>query len=167
MTPTETVRLIAIVRQLWPSMKMEAHTPDAWHLILDDVTLDDALGAVKHLAKVRSGYIAPADIRRQIASVYGLLAPTEAEGLAAAAHVAGQQGVGGRQLHPVVYAAYRAMGGPTAFDAPPSVIRPQWGRVWAECIREHEELVLGGDLGQQVEFKKQLAIEAKPAEQLA
>jgi hypothetical protein len=163
MTPSETVRLVGVISQVWPSMKLDSHTPDAWSLIFDDVALADALDAVRHLAKVRTGYISPADIRRQIATTHGLMAPSEAAGLAAAAAVAGRQGEGASKLDPVTYAAYRAMGGPTAFEEKQAIIRPQWGRVWAECLREHEDRTLSGNLGELVEATRRTAITAAPA----
>lgn len=159
-TPTEAVKLVGIVRQLWPSMKVDQYTPDAWHMVLDDVSIEDALAAVRHLARSRSGYIQPADIRRRIAESVGLLPCSESEGLQAAAEVAGNRGSGASKLDPVTYRAYRAMGGPTAFDAPPSVIRPQWARVWADVTKSYEEELLAGDLGRAVESRRQLAIEA-------
>lgn len=161
MTPTEAVKLVGIIRQIWPSMKIDQFTPDAWHIALDDVTLVDALAAVRHLARSRTGYIQPADIRRRIADAAGLLPPSEAEALAAAANVAGQQGAGASKLDPVTYEAYRAMGGPTAFDAPPSVIRPQWARVFAAVAARHEEQLLSGDLGKAIASR--LAITASEA----
>lgn len=161
MTPTQTVQLVAVIKQIWPSMKIDDHTPDAWHVILDDLAIDDALAAVRRLARTRSGYITPADIRRQVAATAGLLPPAEAEGLTAAAAVAGSQGLGASKLHPVVREAYRAMGGPTAFDAPPSVIRPQWGRVYAAALAKYEDTLLGGDLGAAVAERR--AITAAPA----
>lgn len=157
MTPTQTVQLVAIVRQLWPSMKIDQHTPDAWHTALDDLDLADALAAVRYLARTRSGYVMPADIRRQVAAAAGLLPPTEAEALAAAAEVAGAQGLGASRLDPVTYEAYRAMGGPTAFDAPPSVIRPQWARIWSTVAAKHEDALLAGDLGAAVESRRAIA----------
>lgn len=148
MTPTQTVKLVAIIRQLWPSMKVDEHTPDAWHVILDDLAFDDALAAVRHLARTRSGYIAPADIRRQVAAAAGLLPLlTEAEALQEASNVAGQQGYGASNLDSATYHAYRAMGGPTAFDAPASVLRPQWARVYAAVAERQIEELLAGDLG--------------------
>lgn len=163
MTPTETVRLIAVISQLWPSMRLDEHTPDAWHVVLDDITLDDALAAVRYLARARTGYIQPADIRRQIAATAGLLPPSEAEALTAAARVAGLRGEGGRALHPAVYQAYRAMGGPTAFEGPPTIIRPQWARIWADVIRRYEDQLLAGDLGHAVDQARKLALTASTA----
>lgn len=162
MTPTETVKLVAIVRQLWPSMKIDEHTPDAWHVTLDDLDLADALAAVRHLARSRSGYIAPADIRRRVAAAAGLLPPTEAEALNDASNVAGQQGLGASYLDPVTYRAYRAMGGPTAFDAPPAVIRPQWARVYAAIADKHVEELLAGNLGAAVAERRALTAAVPP-----
>lgn len=160
MTPTEAVKLVGIIRQIWPSMKIDQFTPDAWHMALDDVSLEDALAAVRHLARSRGGYVQPVDIRRRIAEAAGLLPLTEAEALANAAQVAGNQGAGASKLDEVTYRAYRAMGGPTAFDAPPSVIRPQWARVWSDVAQRYEEELLSGDLGRAVEVSRALAIEA-------
>lgn len=161
MTPTEAVKLVGVIRQIWPSMKIDQYTPDAWHMALDDVSLEDALAAVRHLARSRGGYVQPVDIRRRIAEAAGLLPRTEAEGLANAANVAGNRGAGASKLDPVTYRAYRAMGGPTAFDAPMSVIRPQWARVWSDVAQRYEEELLAGDLGREVEARRALAIEAE------
>lgn len=159
MTPTEVVKLVGVIRQIWPSMKIDQYTPDAWHMALDDVSFEDALAAVRHLARSRGGYVQPVDIRRRIAEQAGLLPCSEAEGLAEAARVAGNQGVGASKLDPVTYRAYRAMGGPTAFDAPMSVIRSQWARVWSDVAQRYEEELLAGDLGRAVEARRALAIE--------
>lgn len=157
MTPTQTVQLVAIISEIWPSMKLGSHTPDAWHTVLGDLPYADAVAAVQHLARTRGGYIAPADIRRQVAAAAGLLAPNEAEALADAAEVAGRQGLGAMHLHPVTYEAYRAMGGPTAFDAPASVIRPQWARVYAAVVTRHEDALLTGDLGTAIRQRRAIA----------
>jgi hypothetical protein len=158
MTPTETVKLVKVIRSLWPSMRLDEHTPDAWHVVLDDITLDDALSAVRYLARARTGYIQPADIRRRIADAAGLLPPTEAEALADAARIAGLRGEGASKLHPATYRAYRAMGGPTSFEGPPTVLRPQWGRIWADVTRRYEDELLSGDLGHAVEQARKLAL---------
>lgn len=164
MTPTETVKLVAVIRKIWPSMKIDEHTPDAWHIVLSDLPLDAALSAVNHLARTRSGYIAPADIRRQVAAAAGLLPPTEADALQAAAYVAGSQGAGASRLDPTVREAYRAMGGPTAFDAPPSILRPQWARVWASVVAKREDELLAGDLGAALTERRALTAEPAGAE---
>lgn len=147
MTPPEAVQLVRIVRQLWPSMKIEEHTPDAWHMVLDDIELGDALKAVRHLARSRSGYIAPADIRRRVAAEAGLLPLAEAEALNAAARVASLKGVGASGLDLVTQQAYRDMGGATAFEAPMGVLRAQWAKVYHAIAEPYVEELLAGDLG--------------------
>jgi hypothetical protein len=146
MNRVETIELVAAIGEIWPAMKLTANTPKAWQPLLDDVDQADALHAVRTLAMSRTGYISPADIRRQIAATAGLLAPDEADALRQAAAVAGDHGTGASKLHPAVHAAYRALGGATGFDAPPEILRPQWGRAYRDATRRHEEQLLAGDL---------------------
>lgn len=50
MTPTETVRFVALVSALWPQQRMEDATPDAWFKAgLKDVAVADAEQAATHL----------------------------------------------------------------------------------------------------------------------
>lgn len=157
MTPTEAVQLVAIVRQLWPSMKIDEYTPDAWHVVLDDLDLADALKAVRHLARSRSGYIMAADIRRRVAAEAGLLPLPEAEALNAAARVASLKGVGTSNLDIVTQQAYRDMGGATAFDAPMGVLRAQWAKVYNAIAEPYVEELLAGDLGATVAQQRLMA----------
>ena len=99
MTPTQTVQLVALITQIWPSMKLNEFTADAWHPILEDLDFADAARAVNLLAKTHDGYIAPADIRRQTAREAGLLPVAEAQALQLAITVAGNMG-GGRSALP-------------------------------------------------------------------
>ena len=68
MNPTETVALVRLVRRIWPSMRIEEQTPDAWHPLLEDIPLEAAMTAVRAIAKRSGAYVAPADIRREVAS---------------------------------------------------------------------------------------------------
>jgi hypothetical protein len=45
--PTEAVQLVGIIRALCPGQKLEDLTPDAWQLVLDDVSYTDAQAAVR------------------------------------------------------------------------------------------------------------------------
>lgn len=47
MKPTEAVQLVGIIRALCPGQKLEELTPDAWQLVLDDVSYADAQQAVR------------------------------------------------------------------------------------------------------------------------
>ncbi len=44
---TEAVQLVGIIRALCPGQKLEDLTPDAWQLVLDDVSYTDAQQAVR------------------------------------------------------------------------------------------------------------------------
>lgn len=160
MNGVEMIELVGTIGEVWPSMQLTKHTPKAWQPILGDATLADALDAVQHLARTRTGYISPADIRRQIADSAGLLPPIESEAFAAVVSVAARGGVGASLLHPAVQAAYRAMGGPTGFDAPPAILRPQWGRAYTAAVAAHERELLAGDLGAAVAAHRRLALTA-------
>lgn len=47
MNRPEAVRLVAIISALCPGQKLADLTPDAWQLVLDDVSYDDAQQAVR------------------------------------------------------------------------------------------------------------------------
>jgi hypothetical protein len=57
----ETSRLCRLIEQISPAQKFNEETPAAWFVLLEEVTLADALEAAKALAK-RQPYIAPADL---------------------------------------------------------------------------------------------------------
>lgn len=162
MNNTETVALTALITQIWPSMKLNTYSADAWHPVLEDLPYAIAEHAVLILAKSRSGYVQPYDIRRQAAKTAGLLAPDEADALQMALDVAGNSGAGASLLPPAVKDAYWAMGGSQGFLAPPGVLRPQWGRVYRDCVIGREEQLLAGDLGMAIENSRPAAIAAAP-----
>jgi hypothetical protein len=162
MNNTETVALTALITQIWPSMKLNAYSADAWHPVLEDLPYAVAENAVLILAKSHSGYVQPYDIRRQAAKAAGLLAPDEADALQMALDVAGNSGTGASLLPPAVKDAYWAMGGSQGFQVPPGVLRPQWGRVYRDCVIAREEQLLAGDLGTAIENSRPAAIAAAP-----
>ena len=160
MTPREVVQLVGIVSQIWPSMKINEYTADAWRPLLEDLGYPDAEQAVSALAKTRPGYITVYDIRRQTAKAVGLLPPHEAEALQMAVKVASDLGVGAGKLHPAVGAAYWNMGGSPGFAAPSGVLRSQWAKVYAEACEQIELALLGGDLGVAIEAARRTALAA-------
>lgn len=46
MRHTQTVELLALISQLCPSQRIDEFTPDAWHPLLTDIDLEDAVAAV-------------------------------------------------------------------------------------------------------------------------
>lgn len=65
MTPEETVMLTKYVRACCPQQRLDEYTPDAWHELLGDLTLDDARTAVVEIVK-RQPFVSPAEIRTQV-----------------------------------------------------------------------------------------------------
>ena len=67
MNHTEAVQLCRVVKALCPSQAMDTHTPEAWALVLSQVTYADAKQAVAELAALplepgRARYIEPGHI---------------------------------------------------------------------------------------------------------
>jgi hypothetical protein len=147
MNRPETIELVAMITQIWPSMKINQHTAKAWHLVLSDLPHDAAETAVANLAKFKVGYIGVADVRRQAAEDAGL-APVE-EGIAydMAAKVGLNQGTGARLLPGAVQDAYWQMGGSQAFEGDAAMVRSRWNKVYATCCDKRMKELLSGDLG--------------------
>jgi hypothetical protein len=158
MTPSQVVALVGIVSQVWPSMKINEYTADAWRPLLEDLAYPDASAAVAALARTRSGYIDPAAIRHQAARTAGLIAPPEGDAFQMATKVASAGGRGVGRLHAAVQDAYWQMGGATGFEAPPGVIRPQWGRFYGPAVAEYERNLLGADLGAAIEARRRMEL---------
>lgn len=154
MNRSETVKLVALISQIWPSMKINEFTADVWHDLLEDLDPADAKNAVTTLGRTRSGYIDMHDIRYQCADTAGLLPPDEATALQMAVTVAGNLGTGARMLPPAVREAYWDMGGSQGFAAPRSVLRPQWAKVYRTCCERIERELIGGNLGAAIEHQK-------------
>ncbi len=149
MIPSETVTLVRLIAELWPSMRINPHTPDAWHPLLEDIPRDAAMAAVYRLAKVSSAYIAPADIRREVAAAAGLLPPAEDDAWEQVLAVALADGVGRSRLHPVLEAAYTSMGrAPAIKTGAPGPTRGLFGQAYRRLSEEYSREVLAGDLFQ-------------------
>lgn len=65
MTPTEAVQLVGIVSQISPAQRIDEYTADAWHMLLDDVELADALEAVRIIGR-KQAFIAPAEVLAEV-----------------------------------------------------------------------------------------------------
>lgn len=66
MNAAETTRLLAIAASLWPAMRLEEHTAEAWSLVLADVPYADAAEALKALALSSTFPPAVADVMREV-----------------------------------------------------------------------------------------------------
>jgi hypothetical protein len=65
MTPKETVMLARYVKACCPQQQIDEFTPDAWHDLLGDLSLDDCRNAAAAVAK-RQPFVAPAEIRAEV-----------------------------------------------------------------------------------------------------
>jgi len=65
MTPEETLVLTRYVKACCPQQAIDRYTPDAWHDLLGDLTLEDCRAAVVTVAK-RQPFVAPAEIRAEV-----------------------------------------------------------------------------------------------------
>lgn len=65
MTPTETLTLCKTVRAVAPAQKFEPETPDAWHVVLGHLPLDECLKALAVVAREQA-FIAPADLVKAV-----------------------------------------------------------------------------------------------------
>lgn len=65
MTPEETVALARIVRASCPQQKFDEYTPDAWHDLLGDLSLNDCRNAVRTVA-ARQPFVSPSEIRAEV-----------------------------------------------------------------------------------------------------
>jgi len=61
MTPRETVILARYVKALCPQQAIDEFTPDAWHDLLGDYSLDEARAAAATVAR-RQPFVAPAEM---------------------------------------------------------------------------------------------------------
>src|SRR5690606_20849845 len=68
MTSEEAVILVAYVRACCPQQKFDEYTPDAWHDLLGDLTLNDCRAAARTIAQ-RQPFVAPAEIRAEVARI--------------------------------------------------------------------------------------------------
>lgn len=65
MTPSETVILTEYVKACCPQQRMGEFTPDAWHDLLGDLSLEDCRAAVIVVAKAQP-FCAPSEIRAEV-----------------------------------------------------------------------------------------------------
>lgn len=78
MTPNETVVLARYVRALCPQQKFDEYTPDAWHDILRDFTLDEARTAAATVAG-RQPFVSPGEIATEVRKARRALVSVDAE----------------------------------------------------------------------------------------
>ena len=68
MTPEETLVLTRYVKACCPQQAIDKYTPEAWHDLLGDLSLEDCRAAVVTVAK-RQPFVAPAEIRAEVRAI--------------------------------------------------------------------------------------------------
>lgn len=68
MSPDETLKLCRIARGMCPQQAFDEYTPDAWHLLLAEARLEDALMALTNLAR-RQPFVAPSEILAEVKKI--------------------------------------------------------------------------------------------------
>lgn len=67
-TPTEAVTLCRLAKAMCPQQAVDDFTPDAWHMLLDDIRFEDAKAALVELCKIQP-FVAPAEIRTRVRKI--------------------------------------------------------------------------------------------------
>ena len=68
MNAREAAMLCRLAKAMCPQQAIDEATPDAWHLLLDDIPFEDAKAALAEVAK-RQPFVAPAEIRAKVRQV--------------------------------------------------------------------------------------------------
>lgn len=68
MTPTESLALCRLAKAACPQQAVDEFTPDAWHLLLEDLRFEDAKLALIEVCK-RQPFVAPAEIRAEVSRI--------------------------------------------------------------------------------------------------
>lgn len=93
MTPLEAAALCRFTKAVCPQQAIDEYTPDAWHLLLEDLRFEDAKAGVVAAGRLKP-FVSPAEIREQVRRIrtdrireYGVL-PVPPEGLSGAEQLA-------------------------------------------------------------------------------
>lgn len=114
MNAEECARLVSVVRTLYPAQRFDENPENvvtAWGHVVADVTYSEAHAAVVRLARRGVQWVAPGDVRREVASSRHVLTPSVDVLLDDVREVAWREGVGRGRLHPVARRVYDSVGG--------------------------------------------------------
>jgi len=68
MTPLEATTLCRLAKAMCPQQAVDEFTPDAWHMLLDDLRFEDAKAALVNVAR-QQPFVAPAEIRAEVRKI--------------------------------------------------------------------------------------------------
>lgn len=79
MNREQTASSIAVLCAAFPHIPVTRETVEVYHSILSDLDFDDVTTAIRSILTVSERFPAPAAIRREVASLSGMLAPAPAQ----------------------------------------------------------------------------------------
>ena len=118
MTPVEVSEILAYASSGYPHINLSKETVSVYVDLLGDLDYGTAKRAVRRLVATSDYFPSPASIRREVASLSGMLAPTSNEALEQVRRQIELRGSGEnleRWLHPAVEETVRALGGVREF----------------------------------------------------
>lgn len=111
MDARDTVKFLAVVASYEPNMPQGQHVTSAWLASLGDLPYDACVRAVIAHYRTDTWPIKPAHVRRHVLVNAGMLAPPTSVAVSAMLNVASHEGIGRRELQPVVMHTYDCFGG--------------------------------------------------------
>lgn len=70
MNGDDVARLLSVAANVWPAMRLEEHTVEAWAMVLDDVPYTDAADALRVIARSQHTPPAVSDVMREVRKVW-------------------------------------------------------------------------------------------------
>lgn len=145
MNVEECARLVALVRTLYPAQRFDENPENVvngWGFVVADVDFGEAHEAVIQLARRGSTWVAPGDVRREVAKTRHVLSPDVDELIVDMREVASRDGLGRSELHPAAQAAYASIGGASQIRRMDARALMQMRRIVEEQIAKHDSRVL-------------------------
>ena len=151
MTPTETAKIITMIRALAPQQRL-ADDPGvliaAWHAVIGDLPYDAVERAVvAHYRTATDPWITPGQIRQRVARDAGLLAPSEQEAWLLAQQWV-RRAVRLDALPSAVGLACQAVGDVLRSDAPEGVRHAAWRDGYRATASRHDDRTLAATADQ-------------------
>lgn len=145
MTPTETTKIITLVRAFAPQQRLvDEYTVlvPAWHAVIGDLPYDAVERAViAHYRTATDPWITPGQIRRRVAADAGLLAPSEQDAWMLAQQWV-RRAVRLDELPSAVGLACQAVGDVLRSDAPDGVRHAAFRDAYRSAASRHDDRTL-------------------------
>jgi hypothetical protein len=156
MTPVEVSEILAYASSGYPHINLSKETVSVYVDLLGDLDYGTAKRAVRRLVATSDYFPSPASIRREVASLSGMLAPTANEALEQIRRQIELRGSGEnmeRWLHPAVEETVRALGGVREFAMTTNfdTMRAHFLKMYERAVEKHDKTTLltkGAQIGE-------------------